>query len=269
MATSILANYNTIITMLYYFSGTGNSKLVCSMVAELLDEKSCPITAPLHTCDYSIGIVFPVYAWGMPRIVKNFVEQTLSELITTDKHYVYAIMTCGDDIGYTDSLIKNALSRSNITLSAAFSVQMPNTYVALPGFDIDSPELAQSKIDKMQKLVTRIAATISKHSKVTWVTRGSWAWVKSYVIRPLFMKLLINDEKFRAEERCIHCRKCAAACPVNNIRMVSKQPNNTFPLPSWQHHCEGCFACYHVCPCNAIQYGRFTKGKGQKKLPTK
>lgn len=251
--------------MLYYFSGTGNSKFVCEELAKLLGEETCPIAAPRKTEDSSIGIVFPVYAWGMPHLVRRFVEKELGRLIPLSSNlYIYIVMTCGDDMGYTDRLFAKSLHSIGRSLSAAFSVQMPNTYISLPGFDIDSEELSNKKIEVAIKKLPHIASIIHSHYNVVNVTRGCIAWGKTYLLRPLFTKFLMNDNMFHVTNFCTGCGKCAKVCTVANIVFSSDE---TGCRPLWLHHCEGCLACYHACPQHAIEYGKFTKGKGQKKIP--
>ena len=91
----------------------------------------------------TLGIVFPVYAWGVPRIVRTFLRH-----MTIGSRYVWTVMTCGDDMGHADSILEKTLRRK---VDAAFSVGMPNTYVCLPGFETDSPALAQQKVEHTQR----------------------------------------------------------------------------------------------------------------------
>ena len=64
--------------MIYYFSGTGNSK----WIAEQLALKTSDIAINLIDCSdvlsmdsQTIGVVFPVYAWGVPEVVAEFVKK--------------------------------------------------------------------------------------------------------------------------------------------------------------------------------------------------
>ncbi len=207
-------------------------------------------------------MVFPVYAWGLPGIVKEFIEHTLPTLVDGGVEYIYAVMTCGDDMGYTDRLVDKALRRGGMTLSAAFSVLMPNTYVSLPGFDVDTPEVERAKMDAMPGRVEEIARAIKERRKIIDVRRGAFPHLKTYAIRPLFNRFLMSDKYFHVmPERCIGCGECARQCPVGNIAMG---PNK---VPSWMgKDCTGCLGCYHACPRNAVQYGKWTKGKGQKRV---
>ena len=241
--------------MILYFSGTGNSLSVAEKLKTLLHEQTycmekSPRGLPSLADGEALGLVFPVYAWGLPRIVTDF----LCEVNVGDR-YVWAVMTCGDDMGYADSVLERVLRRK---LNAAFSVQMPNTYVCLPGFDVDSPELAARKLDATGKLLPAIAESISAKEDCRKLTRGGTPWLKTYVLRPLFNRFLVTDKYFHASADCTSCGLCARQCPLGDIGMASDRP-------SWKHHnCTGCLRCYHNCPKRAIEWGSFTKGKGQK-----
>jgi ferredoxin len=62
----------------------------------------------------------------------------------------------------------------------------------------------------------------------------------------------LMDYGFYSNEKCIGCGTCEKVCPVDNIKMIDKNP-------SWQHKCEQCFACLQWCPQSAIQFGNNTE----------
>ena len=167
-------------------------------------------------------------------------------------------------MGYADEVLEKALGRK---LDAVFSVQMPNTYVCLPGFDVDSPEVCQAKYAKEESVVKEIAACVKERKSVRRLKRGLFPWTKTYIIRPLFNRYLLTDMYFNVDaSRCISCGKCKKACPVENI-LISTPPKGErgggLALPHWQSHCAGCLACYHACPHHAINFGKMTQKKGQ------
>ena len=240
--------------MILYFSGTGNRRYVAQVLSQRLHEDgySMEDNHPLRPLEdnETLGIVFPVYAWGVPRIVRTFLRH-----MTLSSRYVWTVMTCGDDMGHADSILEKTLRRK---VDAAFSVGMPNTYVCLPGFETDSPALAQQKVEHTQRQLPLIAASIGQRLRLRQLTRGSHAWAKTYLLRPLFQALLLTDRYFWVHGRCNACGLCAAKCPTHDITCTDGHP-------TWgPSHCTGCLRCFHSCPRRAIEWGRFTQEKQQK-----
>lgn len=228
--------------MKYCFSGTGNSQWVADKLEGLIADK-----------EDMFGMIFPVYAWGLPKVVEAYLKEHIEDIKRAN--YVYAVMTCGDDIGYADKILNDVLEGK---LDAVFSVHMPNTYVCLPGFDVDKDEVAHRKAKETLSRLPEIAETIKKREKKTDVCRGGMPWIKTHVLRPLFNKYLLTDKYFFTTKACTHCKKCVRGCPLENITM-DEQRNVV-----WKHeNCTGCLRCFHRCKENVIQFGRFTKNKGQ------
>ena len=69
--------------MIFYFSGCGNSKHVAEAIATGLNDSLIfiPEAARENHFDYtlaedeSLGFVFPIYAWGPPKFVLDFIEK--------------------------------------------------------------------------------------------------------------------------------------------------------------------------------------------------
>lgn len=249
--------------MIYYFSGTGNSLHVARRLADALGERLSPMPLSLPSqgdLEGPVGLVFPVHAWGIPNVVEGFVRKmgpSSKGEAGRGPAYLYAVMTCGDDVGYTDKVLDEALlAACGKKLDAAFSVQMPNTYVCLPGFDVDSDEVCKEKLSRVEEAVKEIAACVSEQKSVRCLTRGKFPWKKTYILRPLFNRFLLTDKYFHVDaSRCISCGRCRQKCPVGNILLDD--------VPVWQSHCAGCLACYHACPYHAINFGHRTQNKGQ------
>lgn len=248
--------------MIIYFSGTGNSKRVASYLGKLLSDEVYPLLSlESETLKNggeldSLGIVFPVYGWGVPAKVLEKLQDLLSSLSVCPL-YVYALCTCGDDIGYTDEELRRLLQRNGLPLHAVASVQMPETYVALPGFKLDDEALAQEKVRRGMVATAQLAERIKRRERFVEVVRGSLPWLYSSVLRPLFNRLLVSDRYFKVSDACVGCGHCAEVCPVDNISCGEDGGK-----PNWGGECMGCLACYHHCPTNAIDY-LCSKGKGQ------
>lgn len=245
--------------MICYFSGTGNTRLVAEALGALLDDAITPITtAPPIIEDVTLGLVFPIYAWGMPEIFAKWLKDVK---ISAQVSYIYMVCTCGDDIGCTDKTLKKSLHiHHQRSLQAAFSLRMPNTYVSLPGFDVDSEALAEQKLVVAREELKVIAEHIRLRHQIVQVVPGRFPRLKTYLLRPFFNRFLLSDKPFSATPDCITCRTCERVCPVQNITFPSSRP-------AWGGRCTGCLACYHHCPKHCINYGKRTIGKGQYKAP--
>lgn len=248
--------------MILWYSGCGNSRFVADTLAHGLAEENMvfiPEAARNNMVldfgsDQILGIVFPVYSWSVPRLVSEFISTVR---ITGKPSYVFAACTCGDETGLTARHLKKDLARRNLTLDAFFSFQMPETYVNLPGFKLDTPENAHRKITETGENLKEAVKLIKEHTKGNFdKLKGNASFLKSNILKPLFYGLLITDRKFNISDDCIGCGICAKHCPLQNITMQNDRPK-------WNGHCTNCMSCYHRCPKNAINFGKGTIGKGQ------
>ena len=243
--------------MIICFSGTGNTRWAAKKMATLTNDVMIEEETS-EQCDDVLGIFFPIYAWGIPRV---FIDQLRRFFSNSEKQrkfsYVYVVCTCGDDIGLTDKEVKILLQQYDINNISICSIQMPETYIDFPGFKLDTQAAAAKKIAVAESHISVFATKIQKHEMFYEINRGTCPWIKSRILRPLFYKFFIDDKKFTVDkDLCIHCSKCAKVCPICNIDC---SPTS---IPQYKHHCIGCLACYHHCPQNAIQRV-YTKGKGQ------
>lgn len=65
--------------MIYYFSGTGNTKYVAGSIASKIGEESKAI-ARLDASNEKfegshLGFMFPIYSWGVPPIMLDFIKE--------------------------------------------------------------------------------------------------------------------------------------------------------------------------------------------------
>ena len=170
--------------MICYFSGTGNTRLAAEALGALLDDAITPITtAPPVIEDATLGLVFPIYAWGMPEIFAKWLKDVK---ISAQVSYIYVVCTCGDDIGCTDkTLRKSLLIHHQRSLQAAFSLRMPNTYVSLPGFDVDSEALAEQKLAVAREELKVMAEHIRLRHQIVQVVPGRFPRLKTYLLTPI------------------------------------------------------------------------------------
>lgn len=254
--------------MIIYFSGNGNSEFVARKLSESLADKSVVRideelirNSRLQTEveDERVVWVVPVHAWGLPVAVHNFMEEVnVSNKILP--HYL--VVTCGDDTGYVDKEWKKLMKRAGVVARGCWHVIMPNTFVTLPGFDVDDEATAKSKLEASKSRIAHISDAIKAGSTETDLYRGKSAvdvWVKSYVLRPLFKWFCMSPRWFHATSECNSCGTCVRTCPLKNIELGGDG------RPVWGQDCTFCLGCYNRCPKHAVRYGKATDSKGQYK----
>lgn len=249
--------------MIFYFSGTGNSKEIAIRLSKATNDSAQSIMnyheSFIDATDAVLGFVFPVYGWNVPSPLKDFIRRT--QIKVSANTYIYAVCTCGDDIGRTDDIFIELLSTQNLKCDAFWSILMPDTYIGLPGFYLDAPNEKNHKLQLAWKRISNISEQVLKCNRNCFdANNGKFAWIKTYILGSVFHKHLTGDHLFKVSPACTHCKKCAKVCPMNNITFSEQG------TPIWNHHCVDCLSCYHHCPAAAIEYGRFSKGKGQYKL---
>ena len=245
--------------MIVYFSGTGNSRAVAGALAELLGEKvSFTLPAPDLSGEDRVIWVTPIYSWGLPPVMVEAIRATHCK--EGSRHYLVA--THGDDLGNTHLQWRRLITEKGLDAVATFSVTMPNTYVSLPFFDVDSQEVEKAKLDAMPRRVAEIADMIKAQKRCDDIVRGAFPGFKSSVIYPLFIRKALSAKPFRVNDRCTSCHKCERACPMHNITLTAGRP-------AWGDNCAGCLGCYHICPVHAIDRGSATRHKGQYYYPGK
>lgn len=254
--------------MIFYFSGTGNTLFAAQMLAEQTGDELISIADALDEkrFEYSLRkgeqlcICFPVHGWFPPKIVRRFISSLVITTPDGSKPYVCSICTCGDDVGLAMDILRKDLSQRGLTQHSAWSLKMPESYVALPFMYTDTKEREQEKISAATSKMQDIIKAVKEQRQGEWdVYRGPCAWLKTQIIGRWFNHYRITDSKFHVHaDKCSHCGICAKKCPVRNITI-------TDGLPTWKGDgsCTACLACYHRCPHHAIDYGHWTKTRGQ------
>ena len=252
--------------MIFYFSGTGNSLQAAKNIAERNSEKLISIANEMsnNNSDFEynlkdseiIGFIFPVYAWGPPKQVLNFINKL--KFNNLKDNYIFFAATCGKNIGNTAKVINTCLKKKNLILNSGFSIVMPSNYIIMG--DIDSKDIEGKKLIAAEETLKKINTIIKERKRdVFLVTKGKMPVILTSVINPLFSKGAADTKKFYADDSCISCGICESVCNCKTIRVEGK--------PKWGKECTQCLACIHFCPVKAIQYGKSTQRKGRYRNP--
>jgi ferredoxin len=252
--------------MIFYFSGTGNTRWAARQLSKATEEELLYIPDELRKgelryelkADERLGFCFPTHGWQPPRIVREFVRKaTFVMSAGSGQPYVYALTTCGDNMGHAMRILRKALRmRHELTLDAAFAVVMPESNVCFSFLHLDSKESEERKIAAAKERMPHICQLVTERRRgVEELVKGAIPYTYTYVIGGYYNKHLITDRHFWVDEQaCTKCGLCAKLCPVDDI---------TGKPPTWQHNgqCTNCLACYHHCPAHAIHWGSMQRGQ--------
>ncbi|MBO7354887.1 MAG: EFR1 family ferrodoxin [Lachnospiraceae bacterium] len=239
--------------MIIYFSGTGNSLYAAKSLleenerlvsmADMIKEKSYDVG--LESGE-RLGLVFPVYFYTVPSIVKDFLEKAEIK----NAGYVFAVITCGGGTAQASAVLKKILAGKGITLSYFRELLMPDNSMLF--YQIPGTDKARGRLDDAAKVLADIKKDIEER-KTTAI--GDNTMISSLI--GLGYRLCSGTKKFYAEDTCTGCGLCARNCPMQVIVMKDKRPVWT------EEKCCKCSTCINRCPVKAIQYGKATKKRNR------
>ncbi len=251
-------------TVIYYFTGTGNSLAAARRIAGVLGETelfgiaSFANTPGAITPDADrVGLVCPVYDVGVPVMVAEFAER----LDLSRAGYTFAVVTMGGmGVAALHQLNGIFKERQNRTLDAAFAVSMPGNFPPL------SRPPAGEKRDKIlraaEERLGEIAAAIGSGRAVPPGFAPVSSLMKALTYGPFTKQVHGAGENFTVSDACTGCGTCEKVCPARNITLADGRP-------VWGRQCELCCACLHFCPVEAIQLHMLfgTEGRGRYRHP--
>lgn len=257
--------------MILYFSATGNSEHVARRIAAATDDKTMSIERfdadILHRVlaegAQQLGLVAPVYAWGLPTLLIEFLETADLSAAASGKDagrpYTFYVSTYGSTSGQSAKFARDLLRKRGIELDAAMGVKMPDTWT--PVFDLSDHQkveninkAAEAQIDAVIEAVrARRTGNMMRHRVPLF---ASCAYHAFGLPRMQRTSGFVVDA-----DLCIGCGLCAKRCPMAAIEMHDG-------LPVWaKPECAACLRCLHYCPKFAISRGKRTAAHGQYKHP--
>lgn len=250
-------------TVIYYFTGTGNSLAVAKKICGGLSDCELVPVASIAGMQGEIippadrvGIICPVYFLGLPTIVARFA----GTLDLSRCGYTFGVVTLGGSGGASalrqlDGILKK---RSGRGLDAGFMVRMPGNYILMYG----SP--AGDKRSRILAGADEQVATITKdidYGIVRKLPYSPFAQLFHALMYPRFTRSVHDaDRKFSVTPACTSCGTCVEVCPTGNIDLVDGRP-------LWKHRCELCCSCIHLCPVKAIEAGPDTAQREHYRNP--
>lgn len=237
-------------TVIYYFSGTGNSlKIARDISKNIKGSRIAPMSsvkAPDNNAD-CIGVVFPAYFGGLPLYVREF----LAKIRT--KNYVFAVANFGAISGASLAQANEILKKNRTKLNAGFLIQMPDSYIDM--FEAPLKEDMRRLFSQEEKKTLLISGVVNNRENIPLEKNNP---LFNFFITPYYKsfskRIKSSDKSFWTMDKCNGCGVCSRICQYGNIEMKDKRP-------SWKHKCEQCYACIQFCPKEAIQRDKSTFGK--------
>lgn len=223
---------------IFYFTATGNGLYVAKRIGgELLSIPKMLKEERNAFADDAIGFVFPCYGFGLPRQVINFLRKS-----SFTAEYFFAVMTYGNKAASGLLHIENVGRESGIQFDYTNEIVMIDTY--LPLFKIED-QLKKEQAKHIEETLAQIVSDIDNRRKML-TRKGTASRIFSKLIYNFFTKRQFDagDKQFIVHNSCNRCKTCEKVCPKANIKVEA--------APVFLHQCDGCYACIHHCPQNAI-----------------
>lgn len=248
--------------IIYYFSGTGNSRNVASWFAaeasrlsidseviniSLTDRLS--ITRP--TAGALIVFVSPVHGFNYPPAMINFIARFPSAKNNVLLMNTRAGMLIGKFI--TPGLTGAAFFLASIFLKikgykivGMFPVDMPSNWISVhPGLNKRTVSyLHERNKEKVTVCATRVLSGRDYFKSLREVFQD--LIVSPIAILYYLAGRFVFARTYIASRDCNNCDLCIKNCPVKAIIKVDNRP-------FWTFRCESCMKCMSYCPEKAIE----------------
>lgn len=236
-------------TVIYYFSGTGNSLYAAKKLHECIVHselrsiaRSC---AEKHFTDDAgrIVFVFPLYYLSFPKIVMDFI----SRYRVKKGADVVCVATRGfPPMGGVIRHFRNIMKKKGSVVRHGFYLDMPSNDVIL--FGLQEKEKQLEILRTVDGQINGILKAISGKKK--YLEKEPYGLLRYVRHKSAYLsKLPRISRNFSAQETCAGCGICEKVCPMGNVKIVDKKPK-------WGNGCQLCEACINYCPSRAIQFGR-------------
>lgn len=233
--------------IIFYLTATGNSLAVAKRIGgELISIPQVIDSEKLQYKDNAIGLVFPIYGWRIPRMVREFLNK-----VKLEADYTFAIGTYGNLAGAAMLNLQKHAKTQGFQFDYTADLLMVDN--ALPLFEINN-QIAKLPEKKTEENTAKIVQDI--HNRKTTQAKASMGERTFTATIGLFDNMIYNGKQgqgYIIDDKCNKCGICAKVCPIKNITVTDKV--------EFSEHCIACQACVHQCSQNALHVKREKSAK--------
>lgn len=253
-------------TVIYYFSGTGNSFYVAKELrerlpgTELIPLVSLSKQEKIETNAEVVGFVFPIYFTAIPTTVKKVIEKLNLE----SAQYIFAVVTRSGISHSAFFTLDKILNKKGKRLNACLSLNMASNN---PRFKYEAPteeELAklESEVNNRLDLIREIIGDRQEYREKDLQATTHIPKIFLRLISAIVGFLDRSNNGFYADTKCTGCGTCEKVCLSEKIKLNDK-------TPVWQQgiKCYNCCACVNYCPEQAVQMSSNTEKYGRYSHP--
>jgi Fe-S-cluster-containing hydrogenase component 2 len=236
--------------IMFYFSGTGNSKFIAELFCKNMH---CECVSIEENADFEklaeaheiIGFCYPIYASRAPRNLREF-AQKYAELLTNKKLIIFCTqMLFSGDGARAFTYLFPRIKRKNMQIIYAEHFNLPNNVCNVFVTPLASPQKSKKLITKaerkMQIVCENIRSNVSKRRGFNPFSRAIGA------IQPIVIPIMEKRgrKSVKVRDNCDLCGVCIEVCPMKNL--VQEDAKITH-----KQNCIICYRCVNKCPQKAI-----------------
>jgi len=248
--------------VVYYFSGTGNSKNVALWLSVIAKENNIEtqiinitqidrLSIKQPEPNILVAFVSPIHGFNYPPIMLHFImrfpkgKNNVLLLNTRAGMLIGKFITPGLT-GIAFYLSSFILKLKGYSIKAMYPIDLPSNWVSL------HPGLNKKTVDylykKNKERVTIFAYKVFAGKKVF---KGLYEIIQDILVLPISIMYYLAGrfflaKTFYASHDCDNCGICIKGCPV---KAIIKKDNRLY----WTFNCESCMKCMGNCPRKAIE----------------
>jgi len=248
--------------IIYYFSGTGNSKNIAHWFANVANNKGfdCEIfnIAQIDRLNMVnpipgalIAFISPVHGFNYPPVMLHFILRFPSGknqvlLLNTRAGMLIGKFITPGLSGITFYLSALILKIKGFSIKAMFPVDLPSNWISLhPGLNEHTVKFLYGKnFERVDAFANRVLSGKRDFRSLREIVQDMLVSPIS-IIYYLVGRFFIS-RTFIASRDCNDCGLCIKSCPVKAIKKVDNRP-------FWTFNCESCMKCIGNCPHKAIE----------------